>query len=152
MFLRCTVSRQIEKIDFWDDVYGFDMSCIKKTARIEPSVESIRPENLCTQAFSLKSVDISTCKKEDLSFKAPFRLKVSRNDYLSSFVFHFDVYFSKCNPPICMTTGPRGEWDAFVCVGGRDAPSPSLTSGRLCLPSACGAVPRSSSATTIHGV
>ena len=30
-----------QKIDFWDDVYGFDMSCIKRMALLEPLVETV---------------------------------------------------------------------------------------------------------------
>jgi len=99
-----------DKIDFWGDVYGFDMSCIKKTVRVEPLVESIRPEILCTKPFVLKNVNIATCTKADLSFECPYRLQATRNDYLTSFVLYFDVGFTKCEPPIWMTTGPRAQY------------------------------------------
>ena len=30
-----------KKINFWDQVYGFDMSCIKKQVMIEPFVDEV---------------------------------------------------------------------------------------------------------------
>jgi len=30
-----------DKIAWWDDVYGFDMSCIRKVALTEPLVDSV---------------------------------------------------------------------------------------------------------------
>lgn len=35
-----------EKIHFWDDVYGFDMSCIKKIAISEPLVDTVNPDQV----------------------------------------------------------------------------------------------------------
>jgi protein arginine N-methyltransferase 1 len=35
-----------EKIYFWDDVYGFDMSCIKKIAISEPLVDTVNPDQV----------------------------------------------------------------------------------------------------------
>ena len=39
----CAARRQ-EKIEFWDDVYGFDMSRIKAMALLEPLVDNVDPE------------------------------------------------------------------------------------------------------------
>lgn len=35
-----------EKIDFWDDVYGFDMSCIRALAMAEPLVDCVDPNQV----------------------------------------------------------------------------------------------------------
>ena len=35
--------RRHEKIDFWDNVYGFDMRCIKALAMQEPLVDTWTP-------------------------------------------------------------------------------------------------------------
>jgi hypothetical protein len=32
-----------ERLDFWDSVFGFDMSCMKKMALLEPLVDKVRP-------------------------------------------------------------------------------------------------------------
>ncbi len=36
--------RRHEKIDFWDNVYGFDMRCIKALAMQEPLVDTVDPD------------------------------------------------------------------------------------------------------------
>ena len=43
-----------EKIGYWDSVYGFDMSVIKKQAMLEPLVDSVDPEQIVTNACVLK--------------------------------------------------------------------------------------------------
>lgn len=37
-----------EKIEFWDDVYGFDMSRIKAMALLEPLVDNVDPDQVRT--------------------------------------------------------------------------------------------------------
>ena len=38
--------RRQEKIEFWDDVYGFDMSRIKAMALLEPLVDNVDPDQV----------------------------------------------------------------------------------------------------------
>ncbi|XP_030826328.1 protein arginine N-methyltransferase 1 isoform X2 [Camarhynchus parvulus] len=48
------------KIHWWENVYGFDMSCIKDVAIKEPLVDVVDPKQLVTNACLIKEVDIST--------------------------------------------------------------------------------------------
>lgn len=64
----------------WDDVYGFDYSCIKEIALKEPLVDCVELRSVATQPCAIRHIDIKTVKKEDLSFKVPFELKATRND------------------------------------------------------------------------
>jgi protein arginine N-methyltransferase 1 len=43
-----------EKIDFWENVYGFDMTCIKKQAMLEPLVDTVDRNQIVTNCQSLK--------------------------------------------------------------------------------------------------
>ena len=53
-------SFQEEKIHWWDDVYQFDMSCIKNVALVEPLVDVVDPKQVnCTHA-KLKTFNIET--------------------------------------------------------------------------------------------
>ena len=36
-----------DKIAWWDNVYGFDMSCIKDVAITEPLVDVVEPKQVC---------------------------------------------------------------------------------------------------------
>ena len=58
-----------EKIDFWDNVYGFDMSSIKERALIEPLVDNVDPEQICTSSCQMKTIDILDMRVEDANFE-----------------------------------------------------------------------------------
>lgn len=48
-----------EKINWWDDVYGFDMSAIRKVAISEPLVDVVDPKQVCYYVNSRGLVDKS---------------------------------------------------------------------------------------------
>jgi len=99
-----------QKINWWDRVYGFDMSCIKKLAYLEPLVDTVDHDALVTNAVKIFSVDIHKVKLEELAWTAQFSLKASRNDYIHAFVVYFDIEFSKCHKPIRFSTGPEAKY------------------------------------------
>ena len=65
-----------EKINYWDNVYGFDMSCIKETAMLEPLVDEVSGEAIVSSTDKVITIDIMTCTTKDLEFKVPFELKM----------------------------------------------------------------------------
>lgn len=67
-----------DKINWWDDVYGFDMSCIKKVALQEPLVDVVDRNQVVANSCLLKEIDIRTCTKDDIPFDSPFTLKFKR--------------------------------------------------------------------------
>jgi len=95
-----------DKIDFWDSVYGFNMSCIKKIAIREPLVDTVEGKALVTSTDRFYTVNLDTVKVEDLIFNKPFSIRVSRTDNIHAFICWFDVEFSKCHKPILITTSP----------------------------------------------
>jgi protein arginine N-methyltransferase 1 len=99
-----------DKIDFWDDVYGFDMSCIKETAIVEPLVDVCEEGQVISDSAPLLEIDLYTVKKEDLDFSAPFRLRFERDDYCHALVAYFNVEFSKTHTKIRFSTGPKSEY------------------------------------------
>ncbi|EFJ20820.1 hypothetical protein SELMODRAFT_86090 [Selaginella moellendorffii] len=96
-----------EKINFWSSVYGFDMSCIKKQAMLEPLVDTVEPNQIVTQTQLIKTMDISNMTPGDVSFSAPFKLVATRNDFIHALVAYFDVSFTKCHKVVGFSTGPR---------------------------------------------
>jgi protein arginine N-methyltransferase 1 len=99
-----------EKINFWDNVYGFDFSCIKDIALREPLVDTVDIKAIVTDPCALKSIDLTTAKKEDLSFIAPFQLRATRNDYIHAFLAWFDITFSCAHKPVHFSTGPHAKY------------------------------------------
>ncbi|DBA74875.1 hypothetical protein WJX79_006053 [Trebouxia sp. C0005] len=96
-----------EKIDFWDNVYGFDMSSIKERALIEPLVDNVDPEQIATSSCQMKTIDILDMKVEDANFEVPFKVTASRNDYIHALVAYFDIAFTQCHKLVKFSTSPR---------------------------------------------
>lgn len=94
-----------EKITFWEDVYGFDMSCIKDIAIHEPLVDIVNSKSVVSDECTFKTIDILTCTKEDLSFSVPFSLKINRTDYVHALLAFFDIEFSG-DRVVTFGTGP----------------------------------------------
>jgi type I protein arginine methyltransferase len=99
-----------EKIEFWRNVYGFDMSCIREMALLEPLVDVVQAEAIVTDHCKLWTVDIQTVKKEDLAFECPFRLQMRRRDYVHALVAYFDIDFSHAHKPVRFSTGPHAKY------------------------------------------
>lgn len=96
-----------EKIAFWDNVYGFDYSCIKDIALHEPLIDTVDIRSVVAHPCAVKRLDLTTCTKEDLSFTSPFELTAVRNDYVHAFLGWFDISFDACHKPVRFTTGPH---------------------------------------------
>ncbi|KAF8073244.1 coatomer subunit beta-1 [Scenedesmus sp. PABB004] len=95
-----------DKIDFWDDVYGFNMRVIKDLAMAEPLVDTVEHTQVCTSSCLLKKFDITQMTKDDAAFSAPFSITATRNDYIHALVGYFDVAFAACHKPVTFSTGP----------------------------------------------
>jgi len=99
-----------EKINFWDNVYGFDYSCIKDIALREPLVDTVDLKAVVTDPHLLKHIDLRTAKKEDLTFSTAFQLKATRNDYVHAFLAWFDISFECCHKKVQFSTGPHAKY------------------------------------------
>ncbi|XP_036068454.1 protein arginine N-methyltransferase 8-B isoform X1 [Oryzias melastigma] len=94
------------KIHWWENVYGFDMTCIRNVAMKEPLVDVVDPKQVVTNSCLVKEVDIYTVKPEDLSFTSTFCLQIQRNDYVHALVTYFNVEFTKCHKKTGFSTAP----------------------------------------------
>lgn len=99
-----------DKINFWDDVYGFDMSVIKEIALEEPLVDVCAGKQVMSDACRVLSVDIATVTKEELDFSSPWKINFNRNDYCHALVAYFNIEFSKTHTKIRFSTSPKAEY------------------------------------------
>jgi len=100
------------KVDFWKDVYGFDMSCLiedsERTAFIGSDVTTVDAKSFITNVVKLVSFDIMTARDKELDFESNFTVVVSRDHTLDGFVIWFDALFDlKCSHPITLSTSPH---------------------------------------------
>ncbi|XP_071671218.1 protein arginine N-methyltransferase 8 isoform X5 [Patagioenas fasciata] len=92
------------KIHWWENVYGFDMTCIRDVAMKEPLVDIVDPKQVVTNACLIKEVDIYTVKTEELAFTSAFCLQIQRNDYIHALVTYFNIEFTKCHKKMGFST------------------------------------------------
>jgi len=112
MYLGAIEDAQVknERIDFWDDVYGFDMSPIKELAIKEPVVDVVDAKAVLSNCTPILNIDILTCTKEQLSFDSGFKIRALRNDYVHGFVAYFECAFTQVHKPIGFSTAPFAKY------------------------------------------
>jgi len=96
-----------DKINYWDDVYGFSMKAMKEQIWQEPQVETLKQSDIITNVTLLKAFDINVVKINDLDFSAPFELHINQTQEMHGFVVYFDIEFKDaCIKTIKFSTGP----------------------------------------------
>jgi protein arginine N-methyltransferase 1 len=99
-----------EKIEFWNDVYGFNFSCIKEMAYREPLVDVVDAQSINTTPCEILNLDLNTCTKEDLTFRSDFELWGQKKDLTHAIIAWFDITFEACHKPVYFTTSPLGKY------------------------------------------
>ncbi|NWZ52602.1 ANM3 methyltransferase, partial [Haliaeetus albicilla] len=112
----CTISlvavgdmnKHVDKLLFWDDVYGFDMSCMKKAVIPEAVVEVLDPNTLISTASVIKHIDCDTASTPDLEFSSDFTLTITTSTKCTAVAGYFDIFFEKnCHNKVLFSTGPQ---------------------------------------------
>ncbi|KAK4943926.1 Ribosomal protein arginine N-methyltransferase rmt3 [Elasticomyces elasticus] len=82
-------------IDFWRDVYGFDMTPMLEKANEEVMARIVDKNELAADSVPFLELDLHTTKVEDLTFTKEFKLKWNQGfKVLEGFVVWFDIIFS----------------------------------------------------------
>jgi len=99
-----------DKINWWNNVWGFKMPCIRELVMLEPLVDVVNENSIVTSHCKMLDVDLMTVTKEELTFRAPFRLTATRSDYVHALVAYFDIWFTPCHKTIHFSTGPHAKY------------------------------------------
>jgi len=112
LFVSAIEDRQYkdDKINWWDSVYGFDMSCIREVAMTEPLVDVVEAKQVVSNSCLIKEVDLYTVNKDDLTFNSPFHLQIRRNDYVHALITYFNIEFTKCHKRTGFSTAPESRY------------------------------------------
>lgn len=97
--------RHAELIGFWDDVYGFNMSCMKPEVLKDAVIEICRPQFILSEPNVITDIDLMTATTETCNFKYDFKLKVLKSGKVTSFVGYFDTFFELPHS-VSFSTGP----------------------------------------------
>ena len=95
-----------EKYEWWNNVYGFDMSSIGRVALAEPLVACADGKAVVTDACAVLRLDMQTCVKTDWHFSSPFRLYCHRDDRVDALLGYFDIFFSHGKETVSFSTSP----------------------------------------------
>lgn len=83
-------------IDFWRDVYGFDMTAMLERAHDEVVVRVVDEKELAADSHPFLELDLHTTKVEDLTFTKPFSVTWKEGfRVLEGFVVWFDIIFAE---------------------------------------------------------
>ncbi|XP_072128846.1 protein arginine N-methyltransferase 3 isoform X2 [Mobula birostris] len=97
-----------EHVAFWDDVYGFKMSCMKKVVIPEAMVEMLNPDTIISESCVIKMIDCNIVRISDLDFTSEFSLEITKDHDCVAIAGYFDISFEKnCNSKVMFSTGPR---------------------------------------------
>lgn len=83
-------------IEFWNDVYGFNMQAMVGRASAECLIRTIEPADLSGTSATFKVLDLHTVRPEELTFDASFNLHpASIAQRLDGFTIWFDTFFAR---------------------------------------------------------
>ncbi|KAM8807323.1 protein arginine N-methyltransferase 3 [Eudromia elegans] len=111
----CTISlvavgdmnKHMDKLAFWEDVYGFDMSCMKKAVIPEAVVEVLDPNTIISTASVIKRIDCNAASIPDLEFSEEFTLTITTSTRCTAIAGYFDIFFEKdCYNKVLFSTSP----------------------------------------------
>ena len=95
-----------QKMTFWNDVYGVDMSCLTPTVMKEPLVDTVDANSLMSEPVKVLDLDLVRCNKDDVQFATQYQLTMKYNDRVHGVVAWFDTPFSNLQRPVMLSTSP----------------------------------------------
>lgn len=121
---RCTISlvgygseeRYHNFVEFFHNVYGFNMKCMLKDILREGHVEKCEGKHVLTKPNMICDLDLMTCDLTYSNFSFDFNLEVTKDSKMTSFVGYFDTYFD-LPEKVFFSTSPDAEpthWQQVV--------------------------------------
>jgi protein arginine N-methyltransferase 3 len=102
-----------ENIDFWRDVYGFDMTAMMAKIYDDILVRQVSTSNLAADSTNFLTLPLHTITTADLVFTKEFAVKISRDvDALSGWVVWFDTFFLPSRDTVLPEDARAESWKA----------------------------------------
>lgn len=97
-----------QHVTFWDNVYGINMSNMRKEVMHEPLISIVDPSFILTESNCVADFNLMTVDLNYSNFKYDFELNCCKDGVFSSFVGYFDNYFD-LPEPVMFGTSPNDE-------------------------------------------
>ncbi|THH06140.1 hypothetical protein EW145_g4285 [Phellinidium pouzarii] len=115
----CTANEIIkERVDFWSDVYGYDMSAMAEGVYDEAVVDIVEPETVLSDSAIIKDINTASVTARQLSFSAPFELHGTsvRRTAAHAFILYFDAFFTPDGVQVPLETQAHSAKDGEVVL------------------------------------
>ncbi|KAF7964712.1 hypothetical protein HWV62_3685 [Athelia sp. TMB] len=91
-----------ERVDFWGDVYGFDLSTMAGGVYDEAVVDVVGPDAIISKPYVIKDLNLGTITPRQLDFSSSFTLvsTAERRTRVHAFILYFDTFFTTTGEPI----------------------------------------------------
>ncbi|KII88239.1 hypothetical protein PLICRDRAFT_161146 [Plicaturopsis crispa FD-325 SS-3] len=91
-----------ERVGFWNDIYGFDLSPMGTGVYDEAIVDVVGPETMVSEPYIVKDLHIGTITAKQLDFASPFSLTstTERRTKVHALVLYFDTFFTTTGDPV----------------------------------------------------
>jgi len=99
-----------EKRNFWNNVYGVNMSVMTHSLFADPVVDTVPPNNIMSDSCCVLDLDLLNMKAEEVEFSNVYSLRMNYNDDVHALVFWFDTVFSRLSNPVTLTTSPTKKY------------------------------------------
>lgn len=95
------------KIDFWKNVYGFNMDCLGAAAMKEPIVDSVNAEPIISDTCKVLELDLCKMNPDDVEFSNEYCITFEENETCHALLAWFDCEFSRLTRPKTLSTSPH---------------------------------------------
>lgn len=125
-----------DRVKYWDNVYGFDMSCMKEGIEDEAIIEVYDNGEVVSGEQAITDILTGSTSISALSFTSPFKLPINRSPtsspdsksfLLHSFLAHFDTYFTSsarlADSSLRKESVKENEGEVFFTTGAWDTPT-----------------------------
>jgi hypothetical protein len=87
------ISRYNDKYNYWNDVYGFKMSVMKKNLTRDAQVDFCDPKSIISDPVVISDINTETATIQQLDFTSEFKLEIKRDGSVHAFCGWFDIIF-----------------------------------------------------------
>ena len=94
------------KINSWNNIYGFNMNCIKEAAIAEPLIDNCTEEYIISSTCKIYDIDLYNIQKEQLDFMSGYEIEFDCDECFNGLVAWFNVSFNKVPNKVTLPTGP----------------------------------------------
>ncbi|CAG2206779.1 PRMT1 [Mytilus edulis] len=95
-----------DKISYWDNVQGYDMSSIIRHQDFDKMyVDVIDASKVVSNSSLIKEINLYTVKEKELSLEAPYHIQINKTGVVDGFLTYFDIGFSHCVRRTGFSTG-----------------------------------------------